>query len=101
MRIRITVGDWGGNYEAATGRGAIKLFFGDVAAGKIKLCQLSPLGIWNDGRESIPFRIAPALFKMGLMSADDLVSTFQNAGLEFEPAEIIFMVNEDSWMVAK
>jgi hypothetical protein len=74
-------------------------FFKDILAGRIKLCQLSPLGNWNAGDEAIPFRIAPALFKAGRMSAKELVATFLAAGLHFEADEIAFMVNEDSWMI--
>jgi hypothetical protein len=99
MRIRISAGDWGGEYEAATGPEAIVLFFDDVLAGKIKLCQLGLAGNWSDGGEPIPFRIAPALFKAGRLNARDLAASFQAAGLDFEPAEIMSIVTADAWMV--
>lgn len=100
MKIRITTGDWGGDFEAASGQDAIKAFFCDVLHGKIKLCQLAPLGIWKgDDGEQIPFRIAPALFKAGMMSADDLVASFRAVDLDFEPVEIASMVQADSWMI--
>jgi hypothetical protein len=98
--IRITAGDWGGNYKAANGQDAIKMFFRDILAGKIKLCQLSPLGSWRraDGKE-IPFRIAPALFKAGLLSAEGLHATLKAYDLDFEPIEIMAMVQQDAWML--
>lgn len=100
MKIRITAGDWGGDYEAASGKEAIKAFFQDIMAGRIKLCQLSPLGFWtrSDG-EKIPFRIAPALFKAGRMTAEGLVSTFRSVDLDFDPEQIAAMVSQDSWMI--
>ena len=98
--IRITAGDWGGNYKAANGQDAIKMFFRDILAGKIKLCQLSPIGNWRraDGEE-IPFRIAPALFKAGLLSAEGLHATLKACDLDFEPVEIMAMVQQDAWML--
>jgi hypothetical protein len=99
MKIRVTTGDWGGDYEVATGRDAVKAFFKDVTGGKIKMCQLSPLGMWTDGKEKYPFRIAPALFKAGIISAEDLAENFKAMDLDFEPVEIMAMVTADSWMV--
>lgn len=99
MKIRITAGDWGGDYEADSGRKAIQLFFEDVMANKIKLCQLSPIGEWTDGKEKIPFRIAPALFSVGKMTAQELVGTLRACDLDFEAEEIMSMVKADSWMV--
>lgn len=105
MKIRITAGDWGGNYEVRSGQDAIKAFFRDIDANKIKLCQLSPVGEWRkhgtSDDDSVPFRIAPALFKLGKLSAEDLVQTLLKAGLDFEPVEIMAMVQADSWMVGK
>lgn len=100
MKIRITTGDWGGDYEVASGREAIQAFFHDVLANKIKLCQLSPIGSWkrSDGEE-IHFRIAPALFRAGRMSVDELTATFRAADLDFTPDEIASMVQADSWML--
>jgi len=99
--IRVTAGDWMGRYAATTGQDAIKMFFQDILAGKIKLCQLSPLGSWlrNDGEE-IAFRIAPALFKCGKITAHGLIATLESCGLDFEAVEIMAMVQQDAWMIA-
>ena len=100
MRFRIVTGDWGGNYEAQSSQDAIRLFFADIKAGRIKLCQLGLLGEWSAAKRTpIQFRIAPALFKAGLLSGDGLVASFRSAGLEFEPVEIMSMVTADAWMV--
>jgi hypothetical protein len=99
--MRITAGDWGGDYVAKDSKEAIKGFFRDVLANRIKLVQLSPLGVIDahKGDDSIPFRIAPALFKAGRISAETLAATFERAGLEFTVEEIAWMVGADSWMV--
>jgi hypothetical protein len=78
VSIRITAGDWGGDYAAVDGREAIKLFFRDILAGKIKLCQLSPIGNWlRDDGEEIPFRIAPALMMAGKMTMEEVAATLR------------------------
>lgn len=101
MKIQITAGDWGGEYEATSGKEAIKAFFRDIIAGKIKFAQLSPLGLWTDGKmeEPIPFRIAPAMCRAGLLSPEGLVATFRAVELDFEPDQIMAMIRADTWMV--
>ncbi len=99
MKIKITAGDFGADYEAENGQAAIKLFFQEILSGRVKLDRLSPLGEWNDGTEPIPFRIAPALFKAGRLTAAELVATFRACDLDFEPIEIMSMAQADAWMI--
>lgn len=98
--IRVAAGDWIGNYKTTDGREAIKMFFRDILSGKIKFCQLSPLGTWlrNDGEE-IPFRIAPAMFKAGKLTMEGLVATLKQCDLDFTRRELKEMVKADSWML--
>lgn len=98
--IRMTAGDWGGNYNAPDGREAIKLFFRDIMAGKIKLCQLSPTGNWlRSGGEEIAFRIAPALMLAGKMTMDEVSATLKAYDLDFSADQITAMAREDAWML--
>lgn len=98
-KITILAGDCGKDYEAVSGREAIKAFFRDITAGRIKLCQLSPIASWNDGKEPIYFRIAPALFKAGLMTLREVSDTLREAGVEFNAVQIRAMADADSWMI--
>ncbi len=99
MKIRITTGDWGGNYEAASGQDAIKQFFSDILSGKIKYCQLSPIGQWTEGKEEIPFRIAPALFRAGKMTLEELRATLKQCDLDFSDRDLKRMASADAWML--
>lgn len=100
--IRVAAGDWGGNYSAPNGREAIKMFFRDIMAGKVKLCQLSPLGTWlRDDGEEIPFRIAPALVLAGKMTVEEVIATMEavDPELAFSADEIASMARADAWML--
>ena len=101
MKIKVRTGDHFKDYEANSGKEAIKIFFKRVLSGQIKLNHLAPMGEWYNAQihEWIPFRIAPALFKAGKLSADDLILTLRNCDLDFEPHEIMSMVQQDTWMV--
>jgi hypothetical protein len=98
--IVIVAGDCGRTYQAKDGRDAIKMFFRDITQGRIKLCQLSPIASWKNGTdEAIYFRVAPALFKAGLMSLAELDATLRQTGLEFTAVELRAMAIADSWML--
>lgn len=99
MKIRITTGDWGGDYEADTGKDAIKQFFADIFAGKIKFPQLSPIGNWTDGKDDYPFRIAPALFKAGKITLEELRGTLRQCDLDFSDRDLKRMASADAWML--
>lgn len=96
--IRVTAGDWGGDYDVPTGRDAIQTFFAEIAIGKIKLCQLSPIGMCNDGTGDIPFRIAPTLFRLGMISMEDLHATLAQCVEGFTDADLRYMIEQDAWM---
>lgn len=98
--IRVTAGDWGGNYNAPTGQEAIKMFFRDILSGKIKMCQLSPIGNWlRDDGEVIPFRIAPALMLAWKMTMEGVMETLKACDLDFSPNQITSMARADAWML--
>lgn len=98
--IRITAGDWGGDYPAANGREAIQMFFRDILADKIKLTQLSLIGMWrrSDGEE-IPFRIGPALWRAGKITEDQLAASFRQEDLYFTHEQLLYMMVCDAWML--
>lgn len=82
-KITVLAGDCGRDYIAQTGREAIQMFFRDIIGGRIKLCQLSPIGSWlRDDGEEIPFRIALVLMLAGKMTIDEVDATFRRADLE-------------------
>jgi hypothetical protein len=99
MLITISTKDLELTYSASTGREAVQMFFDDIKTDKIALSDLGILGSWSDGHETYPFRLAPALFKCGLLSRKELLALFQRAELEFDHADIEAMTNSDSWMV--
>jgi hypothetical protein len=104
MNVRVTTGDWSGVYEVESNKDAIKAFFRDIAAGKIKRFQLGLIGDCNDpdglGEETL-FRIAPALCLMDMITAEELLLSFKNAELDFNMAELESMLEQDAWMVAE
>lgn len=99
MKITITTGDLSFDYEAATGQEAVQMFFDDVVAGKIEIAELGSIGEWNDGKESYPFRITPALYRCGLITHSQMCNLFKLCELYFTSSEIAGMVIADSWMV--
>jgi hypothetical protein len=87
-------------YEAADGRHAVRHFFDEIRAGIIDLNELGFIGTWSiGGGEEVPFRIGPALFMAGMLTAEELDSSFEHAGLELTAVQLAVVLEDDAWMV--
>jgi hypothetical protein len=99
MRIKVETKDIVKEYDVKNGFQAVKAFFRDIYFKKIRLNELGLLGVWlrSDG-ERIPFRIPPALFKMGLIDYETLRDSLIQIG-DFSSEELMAMVTKDARMV--
>jgi hypothetical protein len=80
---------------------AIKRFFRDISAGVIPLDQVGVIGFWEriDG-EKIPFRIPPALYRLGAITFDEYRQTLKQIA-EFTDEELEELAEADAWMVER
>lgn len=103
MQIEISTKDYKGSYEATDGKAAIKLFFGDVLAGRVPPEKLGLVGQWKEtgGEDEYPFRIGSALASAGWMTPQELQSRTKaaDADLDFSIEQIEAMIAADAWMV--
>ena len=99
LKVKVETKGWSGEFEVENGFQAIKAFFKAIKEHEIGIDQVGLLGFWYraDG-EKIAFRIPPALFEMGLISADRLHDSLLSIG-DFQPEDLMAMVVKDSWMV--
>lgn len=101
MTITITTKDVRRAYEAASGPEAVQMFWDDLRSGEISLQDVGILGRWHNepDDEGVPFRIAPAAWRCGLITQQQAVDVFANAELFFTPREIADMAQADAWMI--
>jgi len=77
----------------------VKHFFRDIRLGKIGPDQLGLIGFWerSDG-EKIPFRIPPALYRLGMLTFGEYRETLGQIA-EFTDEELKALAERDAWMV--
>lgn len=99
LRIKVRTKDWSGEYEVENGFQAVRRFFQDIKEKRIGLDQVGAIGFWlrSDGEE-IPFRIAPALFNLGLISPETYRATVAQLGFTPSDEELFDIALQDTWM---
>lgn len=103
MEIEIASKDYKGVYECTSGKEAVKEFFADVLAGRIKRESLGLIGNWKEvgGEDEYPFRIASPLALVGWWTPQEIQAMIKAADpdLDFSIQQIKEMMAADSWMV--
>lgn len=67
------------HYSAESRDEAFAMFFLDVEKGNVALEEIGTIVMLHDGKETYPFRTAPTLFQMKLLSANAATSNIMAA----------------------
>lgn len=71
--------DYKVHYFAHNRNEAFAMFFLDVEKGNVDLSEIGTIVMLHDGKETYPFRTAPILFQMKLLSASAATSNIMAA----------------------
>jgi hypothetical protein len=97
--IRISTKDVDRTYDAVDGREAVQMFFDDIRSRKIHIDDLGLIGEWSNGSKSVPFRIAPSVYRLGLITQEEAIAAHELAGLPIDATVLKVIADMDAWMV--
>jgi hypothetical protein len=76
------------HYTAHSRDEAFAMFFLDIEKGNIDLSEIGTIVMLHDGKEEYPFRTAPILFQMKLLSASEATSNIMaTTGVDQQEAD--------------
>jgi hypothetical protein len=99
MRIAISTKGVDRTYDAVNAIEAVQMFFDDIRDRKIGVDDLGLIGEWSNGALTVPFRIAPSVYRLGLITESQAIDAHERAGLPIDATVLKVIADMDSWMI--